>query len=88
VESSCEFGIEPSGSIKCGKLSSVLTTGGASPSGTQLRRVSYLKFGCLHPVACIRSASHVNFRCIYFHLKMIVQPKDVVDSLNKIVNNY
>jgi hypothetical protein len=26
VESSCEFGIEPSGSIKCWELSSVQTT--------------------------------------------------------------
>jgi hypothetical protein len=32
--------------------------------------------------------SHVNFRCIYFHLKMVVRPKHIADSLNKIVNNY
>jgi hypothetical protein len=32
--------------------------------------------------------SYVNFRCIYFHLKMIVRPKHVLDDLNKIVNNY
>jgi hypothetical protein len=32
VESSCEFGIEPSGSMKSGKLSSGLTTGGLSSS--------------------------------------------------------
>jgi hypothetical protein len=38
VESSCEFGIEPSGSIKC-KLSSGLTTGSLS-SNAQLRRDS------------------------------------------------
>jgi hypothetical protein len=28
---------------------------------------------------------HVNFRCIYFHLKMVVRPKNVADNLNKIV---
>jgi hypothetical protein len=41
VESSCGFGIELSGSIKCwaGKVSSGLTTGGPS-SSAQLRRVS------------------------------------------------
>jgi hypothetical protein len=33
-------------------------------------------------------ASHVNFLCIYFHLKMVVWPKHVVHNLNKIVNNY
>jgi hypothetical protein len=33
-------------------------------------------------------ASHVNFRCIYFHLKMVVRPKQAADNLNKIVNNY
>jgi hypothetical protein len=32
-------------------------------------------------------ASHVNFRCIYFHLKMVVRPRHVADNLNKIVNN-
>jgi hypothetical protein len=33
VESCCEFGIEPSGSMKCaGKLSSGLTSGGLSGS--------------------------------------------------------
>jgi hypothetical protein len=31
---------------------------------------------------------HVNFRCIYFCLKMVVRPKHVEDNLNKIVNNY
>jgi hypothetical protein len=40
VESSCKFGIEPSGSIKyTGKLSSGLITGGLS-SSLQLRIVS------------------------------------------------
>jgi hypothetical protein len=39
VESSCEFGIEPSGSMNAGKLSSGLTTGILS-SSAQLRRVS------------------------------------------------
>jgi hypothetical protein len=40
VESSCEFGTEPSGSIKnAGKPSSVLTTGGL-PSNAQLLRSS------------------------------------------------
>jgi hypothetical protein len=39
VESSCEFGIEPSGSIKCGKLSSVQTTRDLS-SSAQLHGVS------------------------------------------------
>jgi hypothetical protein len=39
VESSCEFGIEPSGSINAGKLSSGLTSGGLS-SSAQLNRVS------------------------------------------------
>jgi hypothetical protein len=32
VESSCEFGIEPSGSMKCWKLSSGLTSSGLSGS--------------------------------------------------------
>jgi hypothetical protein len=31
--------------------------------------------------------NHVNFRCIYFHLKM-VRPKHVADNLNKIAKNY
>jgi hypothetical protein len=39
VESSCEFGIEPLGSIKTGKISSCLTTGGLS-SSAQLHSVS------------------------------------------------
>jgi hypothetical protein len=39
VESSCEFGIEPLRSIKVGKLSSGLTTGGLS-SSAQLHIVS------------------------------------------------
>jgi hypothetical protein len=30
----------------------------------------------------------INFRCIYFHMKMVVRPKHVADNLNKIVNNY
>jgi hypothetical protein len=38
-ESSCKFGIEPSGYIQYWKLLSGLTTGGLS-SGAQLRRVS------------------------------------------------
>jgi hypothetical protein len=37
VESSCEFGIEPSSSIKCWELSSVLTTRDLS-SSAQLHR--------------------------------------------------
>jgi hypothetical protein len=40
VESSCEIGIEPSGSINAGKVSSVLTTGDHLGSA-QLHRVSY-----------------------------------------------
>jgi hypothetical protein len=39
VESSCEFGIEPSDRINAGKLSSGLKTVG-SLSGVQLHRVS------------------------------------------------
>jgi hypothetical protein len=39
VESSCEFGIEPSGSMKCWKLLSGLTSSGLW-SSAQLRRVS------------------------------------------------
>jgi hypothetical protein len=39
VESSCEFGIEPSCSIKTGKLSSGYTTSGLL-SSAQLHRVS------------------------------------------------
>jgi hypothetical protein len=39
VESSCEFGIEPSGSIKCWGTPSVLTPGDLS-SGALLHRVS------------------------------------------------
>jgi hypothetical protein len=31
---------------------------------------------------------HVNFRCIYFRLKMVVRPKHVANNLNKIVKNY
>jgi hypothetical protein len=41
VESSCELGNEPSGSIKCWELPRGCTTCGLS-SGTQLNRVSYL----------------------------------------------
>jgi hypothetical protein len=40
VESSCELGNEPSGSIKCWELPSSCTTCDLS-SGTQLHRVSY-----------------------------------------------
>jgi hypothetical protein len=39
VESSCEFGIGPSGSIKCWKVSSVLTTRDLS-SSAELHGVS------------------------------------------------
>jgi hypothetical protein len=39
VESSCEFGIEPSGSINAGKLSSGLTSSGLL-SSVQLHIVS------------------------------------------------
>jgi hypothetical protein len=45
VESSCELGNEPSGSIKCWELPSGCTTCGLS-SGTQLHIVGWL--GCLH----------------------------------------
>jgi hypothetical protein len=41
VESSCEFGIELTGSIKCFELSSGLTSNGLS-SSAQLHRVSQL----------------------------------------------
>jgi hypothetical protein len=41
VESCCELGNEPSGSIKCWELPSGCTSCGLS-SGTQLHRVSYL----------------------------------------------
>jgi hypothetical protein len=34
-----------------------------------------LNLGCLHPI----------FRCIYFHLKMVVRAKNVVAKLNKSV---
>jgi hypothetical protein len=47
VESSCEFGIEPSGSIKCWKLSSVETTRDLS-SNAQLQGVSYVWIKCLN----------------------------------------
>jgi hypothetical protein len=40
MESSCERGNEPSGSIKCRELSNGHTTDGLS-SGTQLHRVCY-----------------------------------------------
>jgi hypothetical protein len=43
VESSYEFGIEPSGSIKCWELSSGLTSNGLS-SCAQLHGVSYNKY--------------------------------------------
>jgi hypothetical protein len=33
-------------------------------------------------------ACHVNFRCIYFQLKMVVRPKHAAHNFNKIVNNY
>jgi hypothetical protein len=46
VKSSCEFGIESSGSIKMLGLSSALTTGGLS-NGAQLQRVkSLLALSC------------------------------------------
>jgi hypothetical protein len=41
VESSCELGDEPSGSIKCWELPNGCTTCGLS-SGTQLHRVSLI----------------------------------------------
>jgi hypothetical protein len=41
VESCCEFGIEPSGSMNAGKISSGLTSSGLSGSA-QLYIVSYL----------------------------------------------
>jgi hypothetical protein len=48
VESYCEFGIEPSGSINAGELSSVLTTRDFS-SSAQLHRVSYnIKNTCMY----------------------------------------
>jgi hypothetical protein len=40
VESCCEFGIEPSGSMKCWDISSGLKSSGLS-SSAQLHRVSY-----------------------------------------------
>jgi hypothetical protein len=40
VESSCEFGIESLGSLKCGGTIEWLKTGGLS-SNAQLRRVSF-----------------------------------------------
>jgi hypothetical protein len=48
VESSCELGIEPSGSMKCWKLSSGLASSGLS-SSAQLHIVSYItiKFNLL-----------------------------------------
>jgi hypothetical protein len=48
VESSCEFGIDPSGSIKCWETSSVPTTRDLS-SSAQLHRanlVSYMTTNC------------------------------------------
>jgi hypothetical protein len=35
----------------------------------------------------LQATSHVNFRCIYFRLKMVVWAKYVADTLNKIVKN-
>jgi hypothetical protein len=44
-------------------------------------------------VACIglksgSVVSRINFRCIYFRLKIVVRPKHVLAKLNKIVKNY
>jgi hypothetical protein len=47
VESSCELGNEPSGSIKCSELPRGCTSCGLS-SGTQLHRVSYVRNFELH----------------------------------------
>jgi hypothetical protein len=57
---------------------------------TQLYCNSCLLFYSNYPrhVSVVWMASHVNFRCIYFRLKMGFQPKHTADNLNKTVNNY
>jgi hypothetical protein len=52
VESSCELGNEPSGSIKCWELPNGCTTSDLS-SGTQFQRVSKL----------VKTKGHVHSRC-------------------------
>jgi hypothetical protein len=57
VESSCELGNEPSGSIKGWELPSGCTSFGLS-SGTQLHRVSYLLKKCKkEPISIIDRVS-------------------------------
>jgi hypothetical protein len=65
VESSCEFGIEPSGSMKCWELPSDFTTGGLS-SSAQLLRASYLRTAML---TCAR-------RDWWSHVDTILNPRD------------
>jgi hypothetical protein len=50
VESSCECGYEPSGSLNAGKLSSSYTIGGLS-SSAQFHRVSYTDYCGSRPIS-------------------------------------
>jgi hypothetical protein len=63
VQSSCERGNEPSGSIKAGNLPSGCTTCGLS-SGTQLYRVSQT---CMN-FRKSKSCDHASIRCGYMQI--------------------
>jgi hypothetical protein len=64
VESSCECGNEPSGSIKCWELPSGCTTCGLS-SGTQLHTVSGSS-GCAGDCDCgVVWKGNINFNSTY-----------------------
>jgi hypothetical protein len=63
VESSCELGNEPSGSIKCWELPSGCSACGLS-SGTQLHRVSWLVSGG-RSVGIFRSRTKGHGDCLF-----------------------
>jgi hypothetical protein len=52
---------------------------------TRLFILFFYSFVRIRCYISLETASHVNFQCIYFHLKMVVRPKHVVDNLNEIV---
>jgi hypothetical protein len=58
------------------------------PSNATLFQYLFTIFIKLSATCFGRTTSHVNFRCIYFRLKIVVRPKYVADNLNKIVNYY
>jgi hypothetical protein len=71
VESSCELGNEPSGSIKCWELPNGCTSCGLS-SGTQLHRVSLLVIGRKVSGSILDEA--IDFFPIYLILSAAIRP--------------